>query len=368
MAARRRTKSGALALKLGLVCSIAAAVVCLIAVAGTHRTLSSGISIEDADILTQGWTIGLILALICGVVVGLVAYFQGAGIASRITELGLGVAKLGRGTDVRMRFTGNDEISALGKALQYLSADLAAIASEAEQGGGVGASMDPLVRELRDRTLPERFPDVEGYEIDGALSDGSRGGMDYFDCVAGDDGAVLFLVSSEGAGTMAALAARMARDEILRALKVKPNARKALAHTNRVLHKTLPKGACAAACLLSLQADEVKLYQAGFRPPLLVCAAGRVTEVHAEGLALGLDDGPVFEKGLRSTAVPVSQGVRLVVANDAAHRLEEFDDLIAEHSPKHTAPFMNMVLGALESQAGEAGLREDAVLLTAKRW
>ena len=147
-----------------------------------------------------------------------------------------------------------------------------------------------------------------------------------------------------------------------------PNARKALSHTNRVLHKQLPKGACAAACLLSLQDDEIKLYQAGFRPPLLVCAAGRVTEVHAEGLALGLDEGPVFEKGLRSTVVPVSQGVRVVLANDAAHRQEEFADLIVEHSPKHTAPFMNMVLGALESQAGEAGLREDVVLLTAKRW
>jgi hypothetical protein len=99
-----------------------------------------------------------------------------------------------------------------------------------------------------------------------------------------------------------------------------------------------------------------------------VCAAGRVTQTHAEGLALGLDEGPVFEKGLRSTVVPVSQGVRLVVANDAAHRLEEFEELIAEHSPKHTAPFMNMVLGALEGNAGEAGLREDVVLLTAKRW
>ena len=91
-------------------------------------------------------------------------------------------------------------------------------------------------------------------------------------------------------------------------------------------------------------------------------------EHNAEGLALGLDEGPVFEKGLRSTVVPVSQGVRLVVANEAALRLHEFTDLVAEHSPKHTAPFMNMVLGALESHAGEGGLREDVILLTAKRW
>ena len=192
--------------------------------------------------------------------------------------------------------------------------------------------------------------------------------MDYFDCVASEEGAVLFLVSNEGVGPMSALAVRMARDEIVRALKVKPNARKALSHTNRVLHKQLPDGACALATLIALDADEIKLYQAGFRSPLLVCRAGRITECHAEGLALGLDEGPVFEKGLRSVKVPVSQGVRVVMANEVAHRLHEFGDLIAEHSPKHTAPFMNLVLGALESEAGEGGLREDVVMLTAKRW
>ena len=129
MSARRRSKTGALALKIGLMCSIAAAVVCVIAVAGTHRTLSSGISIEDADILTQGWTIGLILAAICGVVVGLVAYFQGAAIASRVTELGLGVAKLGRGNDVRMRFSGNDEISAITSSQRSGTSDFLATRS-----------------------------------------------------------------------------------------------------------------------------------------------------------------------------------------------------------------------------------------------
>ena len=167
---------------------------------------------------------------------------------------------------------------------------------------------------------------------------------------------------------MAAVAARMAYDEIKRALKAGANARKALNHTNRVMHRQLASGACAKVCLLALHAEEVKLYQAGFRPPLLVCRAGSVDEVHAEGLALGLDEGPVFEKGLRSTAVPVSPGTRLVLANEVGLRLDGFSDLVSEHSPKHTSPFMNMVLGALEGDAGEGGLREDVVLLTAKRW
>jgi hypothetical protein len=191
--------------------------------------------------------------------------------------------------------------------------------------------------------------------------------MEYFDGIVGDEGAVMFLVAPEGVGPMSVVAARMARDEIVRALGVRANARKALAHTNRVLHKQLPQGVCARACLLALGENEVKLYQAGFAAPLFVCSAGRAKEVNAEGLALGLDEGPVFEKGLRSTVVPVAQGTRLVLANEAALRLEEFLGLVVEHSPKHTAPFMNLVLGALET-SGDGGLREDVVLLTAKRW
>ena len=97
-------------------------------------------------------------------------------------------------------------------------------------------------------------------------------------------------------------------------------------------------------------------------------AAARVAAAQRGKQRLGLDEGPVFEKGLRPTKLPVSQGVRVVLANEAAHRLHEFVDLISEHSPKHTAPFMNMVLGSLEGGAGDAGLREDVVLLTAKRW
>ena len=365
----RKNRSGAIGRKLAFVCGLSTMLVCAVLAASLVQTLGSAVHPDYEYMVGRGWVVGLSIAGVCGAIVAAVAYFQGIGIGNRVTELGLGVAKIGRGSaEVRVRFGGEDEIAQLGKALQYLATDQAAIAREAEQGGGLGASMDPLVREMRDRTVPQQFPEVEGFEIDGALEPGGRGGMDYFDCVAGDDGAVLFLVSNEGAGATSAIAARMARDEILRALKAKANARKALSHTNRVLFRELPKGVCATVCMVSLHEDEVKLYQAGFRPPLVVCAAGQVGEVSAEGLALGLDEGPVFEKGLRSTVVPASQGTRLVIANDAAHRLEGFLDLVEEHSPKHTAPFMNMVLGGLDSHAGEGGLREDVVLLTAKRW
>lgn len=370
MSARSKSRTtGRLALKLAAAIGVAAFVASLLVVAVVAQTVGAGVASEHREFLTRGWILGAVLSVIAGLVVAFVTWWQAGALGTRLTDLGLAVAKLGRGSaEVRVRISGNDEVTALGRALQYLAGDLAAIAKEAEAGGGRLATMDPQVRELRDRTLPQGFPQVEGFELDGALSAGSRGGVDYYDCAACEGGAVLWMVSAEGASGVAVLAARMARDEIVRALGQGVTARKALAHTNRVLHKQLPRGACAKACLIELAPGEAKLYQAGFRAALLVCARGGVEKISAEGLALGLDDGPVFEKGLRSAAVPLAQGVRLVLTNDAGARMDDLLELIAQHSPKHTAPFMNMVLGGLESVAGEGGLREDVVLLTAKRW
>ena len=63
----------------------------------------------------------------------------------------------------------------------------------------------------------------------------------------------------------------------------------------------------------------------------------------------------------------MSPGMRLILINDAGNHNDGFVESIREHSPKHTTPFMNMVLGELEEGAGDGGLREDVILLTVKR-
>jgi serine phosphatase RsbU (regulator of sigma subunit) len=303
-----------------------------------------------------------------GTVVGTVVYFQAAALAARVREVAASVNKLGHGTEVRVRVSGNDEVTDLGRAVHHLSTDFADLGqAKSSDEGSLSLVFDPQIRELRDRTVPQGLEAVDGLELDAALSPGSRGGLDYFDGVVKDKRATLFLVSAEGKGAAAAIAVRMARDELLRALDSGATARKSLAHTNARLHKNLPRGACAVATLLQLENDEAKIYQCGAHNAVLLCARGEVSELSAEGIALGLDEGPVFEKGLRSQKLQLVSGMRLVLLNDAGLHQPDVLDIVAEHSPKHTAPFMHMVLGAIEEEAGEEGLREDVVLMTAKK-
>jgi hypothetical protein len=217
------------------------------------------------------------------------------------------------------------------------------------------------------QSLPQSLPEIAGHEIDGALASGSRGGLDYYGAAMVEDALVAYLISGEGQSAVSVVAARMARDEIQRALTQGAAPRKALSHANRVLQQSLPVGVCAKATLLQVSQSGAKLYQAGARSPLLVCQRGELREVAAEGLALGLDDGPVFEKSLRPQEIAMTAGMRLLLVNEAALRTQAFRERVLEHTARHTAMFMNMVLGGIEEDAGSDGLREDVVVLTCKR-
>ena len=360
-----------IALRLALPCGVIGLLAGLLATMVVVRAIAPGVPEKNADAIDQGWILGAVIAALAAGGGAIVGFVSGSRLSARITDLGLAVSKLGRGgTEVRVRSAGSDEIAALGRSLQYLANDLAALMkdlADQEQRGGALATMDPLVRQLRDRTVPQALPQAAGYELDAALSKGSRGGLDYFDVVAVGDTTVCYLASGEGHGSVSVVAARMARDELQRALEQGAPPRKALNHANKVLKQNLPASACAKATLLQLLPGGAKLYQAGARAPLWICQRGELLELAAEGLALGLDDGPVFDKALRSQEVTMNPGTRLVLVNEAALRSGQLAELVKQHSPRHTAMFMNMVLGSLEQDAGEGGLREDVVLITAKR-
>lgn len=360
---------GKLARNLALGAGAAGLVGGLLVAVGVMQNLGSAVA--DQAVVGRAWQIALALVALAGVLAALTGWLLGGRIASRITDVGLGVSKLGRGgSEVRVRVAGDDEVAALGRAVQFLATDLAELLRGQEQSGGMAhASLDPQVRQLRDKVLPNQLGALPGYEVDGALGAGSRGGLDYYDLVSAGEPLqhVLYVVSAEGSGPLAVHACRLARDELHRALATGATPRKSLAHANKVLKNTLPTGVCAKATLLQIGSDGAKLYQAGSRTPLLLCQRGEVLELNAEGLALGLDDGPVFEKSIRPQEFAMSPGMRLVLGNDALLRQEGVLDLLRQHSPRHTNMFMNMVLGSLEQDAGSDGLREDVVLLTVKK-
>ena len=91
----------------------------VVATALLVTNLSGALNLVEGAV-GHGWLLGLILAAFIGLLVGIIGWLQGTGLGTRVTDLGLAVAKLGRGgTEVRVRIRGNDEVTALSRAVQH---------------------------------------------------------------------------------------------------------------------------------------------------------------------------------------------------------------------------------------------------------
>jgi len=93
----------------------------------------------------------------------------------------------------------------------------------------------------------------------------------------------------------------------------------AFARANREIARDVRRGMYISALyvLLDPAAGVATVVCAGHKLPLVRLQAGdgQVRTVQPEGIALGLDKGPVFERSLQAVDVAVNKGDRLVLAN-----------------------------------------------------
>jgi sigma-B regulation protein RsbU (phosphoserine phosphatase) len=113
--------------------------------------------------------------------------------------------------------------------------------------------------------------------------------------------------------------------------------------------------------------------------PLLVYrhASGKVAKVNPEGIALGLDVGPVFDRALQEGDIPIGVGDRIVLYTDGALRIvneggEEFGEArfygaVTREAPKNSQAFVNFVGSAIDQFHLNTPQSDDITISTVKR-
>ena len=281
----------------------------------------------------------------------------------------------------RTKTGGSGEVELLARAIDSMASGL-------KEGEGVRVELSVRERELdlaagvREALLPTATPLVEGYDLAAAFLSSPRFGGDFHDFIELPDGLVGLLVCDvSGRGVPAALVGATARSTLRGELARTSDVTEALRRVNRWLSDDVRRGMFVTAlyALIDPAAGRATVACAGHRIPLLryVAAEGSLRVVHPDGIALGFDRGPVFERRLQVVETPIERGDRLLLANSAPVRLQNpekkelgekaFYSRVLKHATLDGPQFLKALRRDLEQFAGEGGIQDDVALVTISR-
>ncbi|WP_225919500.1 PAS domain S-box protein [Actomonas aquatica] len=185
-------------------------------------------------------------------------------------------------------------------------------------------------RELRERDLrtaatiqthlrPREFPDIRAVEIEALSHPSLHIGGDYYDVVKVDERRWGFVIADvSGKGAAAALVMTECRATMRLCAEGEPSPAAAIKRVNRHLEPDMRPGMFVALFygILDLDTKVLRFCRAGHEPPILVRANGEMELLPGEGLAVGLDDGPLFDEMLEEHEVQLGAGDVLALYTD----------------------------------------------------
>jgi serine phosphatase RsbU (regulator of sigma subunit) len=286
----------------------------------------------------------------------------------------------------RIRAQGGGEIELLARSIERMTRDLQE-AQEARLELSVRERELALAADVREALVPVATPRIAGYDVAAVRLPSARIGGDFHDTIEHEDGRVGLLVCDvSGQGMPAALIGAIARSYLrseLEHLDAESGAESmaaALARVNRWLVSDVRRGVYVTALYALVDpVGQAIVASAGHKLPLLRISAadGKLRTVHPEGIALGLDKGPVFERKLQTAIVPIERGDRLVLCNSAPVRLanaaqrelgeKAFYGRVLRHAAADSHAFLKALRNDLLAFVGDAGIPYDISLVTISR-
>jgi serine phosphatase RsbU (regulator of sigma subunit) len=219
-----------------------------------------------------------------------------------------------------------------------------------------------LVADLRRNLLPNRVPEVAGFELEASYRPTTRVGGNYYDFLEFPDGRLgVLLADTAGEGVIAGFTMNLFRGFVHAERGWVQEPVDMLCRVNRHLSRDIKKGVFVTAFLVVIEpgSHELQLINAGHLPLLKWVAQERKLRVaSAEGIALGLDAGPIFEERLHASKLTLEKGDRVVLYTEGVYKIasadgEElgevgFNKLVAKNAPMHSAAFINLAERSME--------------------
>ncbi|MFH0944349.1 MAG: SpoIIE family protein phosphatase [Planctomycetota bacterium] len=310
-----------------------------------------------------------------------VAFVMGSTITSSLTALTRDVEIISKGNlDHHPRVHTKDEIGVLSRTIERMARGLKE-AQEAEVDHQRQKHQLSVALEIQSSLFPEKLPEIEGYEVASHYQPGPEVGGDYYDVFTLPDGRLFLMVASaSGKGIPAAMLTAMARSFTTVVSELARSPGDIFKKVNNLLSPDLRRGmyVTAVACVLDPKTGKMIVANAGHNPVIRYVAEKKgVKPLHSDGIALGFDKGPVFDRSLVELEVQLDPGDRIVlctpgvfgISNREGTELGEanFYRLIAREGAKSSEAFVNLVAHTLEKYVEGGSIDSDITFVTVKR-
>ena len=225
---------------------------------------------------------------------------------------------------------------------------------------------------IQQRIIPEKLPDIEGYDIAGINIPSKQVGGDYYDCVALKDGRyALVMADVSGKGISAALLVSTLQASLHAYLDNPFKLTELVQKLNMVIFKaaTLEKYITAFFAILDPKTGELETVSAGHNPTYIIREKNKIDEFKTGGIPLGMMGLP-FPYTSKTTSL--NPGDRLLLYTDGVTEAmneneEEFDEVIGfeKYVKKNAKPkipaqtFIDKLMADIDNFTGSTPQSDD---------
>ena len=237
-----------------------------------------------------------------------------------------------------------------------------------------------IAEELQANLLPRKVPQIAGYDVSAYYRPSREVGGDYYDFIEIDAdhlGILVADVSGKGIpGSIVMTETRaLVKSEAVRTL----SPAETLIRVNRVLYNDIKRGMFVTVfyMILSLQKAILSAVSAGHNPMVLWRKASNTCHlVNPNGLALGIDKGPLFEKTLKEQKIQLFKGDRFALytdgviesmnANHDQFGQNRFYLRVKQLADKSSSEFLSLLVSEIEQHQGSAPQHDDITIVTGR--
>ncbi len=232
-----------------------------------------------------------------------------------------------------------------------------------------------LAREIQQKLLPKKCPQLEKYEVEGINISSLHVSGDYFDCIKLDENHYCLAIADvSGKGTPASLLMANLQAVLNALIDSNSQLEEITGRINNLIHKNTnyDKFITFFIGILNIQENSFQYVNAGHNPPFFMHKDGNIELLESGGLILGMMPNVPYEQD----KVQLKQGDWIVMFTDGVTEAQDKDgedfeeerlmELLQENKFASAEVMKDKILTAVKEFTGDVPQSDDITLLILK--